>query len=555
MDQEIHREGDAIAEFFRVKVQGLLQTHQNRIRDLEENVIPAKDARIRELEKQVEALQETVARLQRSDSKADSRSSEPPRTTAAATTESEKEEEEEEEEEESDAAVDTTQDRETAVVEEETVVRGGSFDPSIKSSEDPSQSAATAGAEEHKEGEEAHALAQAAASTLPPTAATEESKALSEYDYFDPTTVFSPDADAAKARSREALMAEVYTASVEPPAATLPPIASLPPAEESKAPESTSLLSSPASLEPSKPQAMPRVIGPKAGKYSYYDMFEGATLPTSNAPPSGQGGGVIFLGPNVQVGSSVVFSGTVMPTAPPLPPASPSTEGPEEPEEASELESGGKLGNIGSMYDSFFGSAEAGATGYDMVDFAQSQGTASASEPQPHQPPAAAASMYDEVEFNAAPGAHPPSAIPATTTPAAAAAAYDSVEFSSGSGSQREPSATTQAPAAAAPSPGMDWNEQFQRATEMPTGTAAERLTRAVHMYRISKAFTEAARDLAKQIVDELRLPSEQRTIQPVDVGGVAGGEKYIRNGIFLKFARDWQGQYSFDIAVVYLPS
>lgn len=38
-----------------------------------------------------------------------------------------------------------------------------------------------------------------------------------------------------------------------------------------------------------------------------------------------------------------------------------------------------------------------------------------------------------------------------------------------------------------------------------------------------------------------------QKTIKPVDVGGYAGGEKYITQGILFKFAVDWKGLYGGD--------
>ncbi len=49
-------------------------------------------------------------------------------------------------------------------------------------------------------------------------------------------------------------------------------------------------------------------------------------------------------------------------------------------------------------------------------------------------------------------------------------------------------------------------------------------------------------------IIDELHLPLDQRTYVPAkSVGGIAGGEKYIINGIFFKIARDVRGIYGGD--------
>jgi hypothetical protein len=43
----------------------------------------------------------------------------------------------------------------------------------------------------------------------------------------------------------------------------------------------------------------------------------------------------------------------------------------------------------------------------------------------------------------------------------------------------------------------------------------------------------------------ECHLPFEQKTLKPVSVGGVAGGEKYIVSGILFKFAIDHYGLYA----------
>jgi hypothetical protein len=43
----------------------------------------------------------------------------------------------------------------------------------------------------------------------------------------------------------------------------------------------------------------------------------------------------------------------------------------------------------------------------------------------------------------------------------------------------------------------------------------------------------------AKTIVDEIHLPYSEKSIRPVDAGGVAGGVKYAHDGIFFKFAVD----------------
>jgi hypothetical protein len=50
------------------------------------------------------------------------------------------------------------------------------------------------------------------------------------------------------------------------------------------------------------------------------------------------------------------------------------------------------------------------------------------------------------------------------------------------------------------------------------------------------KEFKEVAVLSVKKIVAEMRLPIAERSIVPVDAGGVAGGEKFIHKGVFFKF-------------------
>lgn len=55
----------------------------------------------------------------------------------------------------------------------------------------------------------------------------------------------------------------------------------------------------------------------------------------------------------------------------------------------------------------------------------------------------------------------------------------------------------------------------------------------------LAQQFQEAAVSYGRLIISERPLPPEMRSIQPVDIGGVAGGDKYVHNGILFKFAAD----------------
>lgn len=71
--------------------------------------------------------------------------------------------------------------------------------------------------------------------------------------------------------------------------------------------------------------------------------------------------------------------------------------------------------------------------------------------------------------------------------------------------------------------------------------SVAERLSALVD------EFTATASQVGQQIISELHLPREQRTIKPIDAGGIAGGEKSIAKGIFFKLAVDLHALYGGD--------
>jgi len=64
----------------------------------------------------------------------------------------------------------------------------------------------------------------------------------------------------------------------------------------------------------------------------------------------------------------------------------------------------------------------------------------------------------------------------------------------------------------------------------------AESITAAAKLKGVLREFRDVATATASQIVEEMFLPLDERTIRPVDVGGVAGGTKFIHNGCFFKF-------------------
>lgn len=51
--------------------------------------------------------------------------------------------------------------------------------------------------------------------------------------------------------------------------------------------------------------------------------------------------------------------------------------------------------------------------------------------------------------------------------------------------------------------------------------------------------FRETAFTYGRLIISERAIDPQHRTIKPINIGGVAGGDKYIKNGILFKFAMD----------------
>eukprot|EP00013_Stygamoeba_regulata_P007665 CAMPEP_0177641970 /NCGR_PEP_ID=MMETSP0447-20121125/7343_1 /TAXON_ID=0 /ORGANISM="Stygamoeba regulata, Strain BSH-02190019" /LENGTH=984 /DNA_ID=CAMNT_0019144109 /DNA_START=147 /DNA_END=3101 /DNA_ORIENTATION=+ len=90
-----------------------------------------------------------------------------------------------------------------------------------------------------------------------------------------------------------------------------------------------------------------------------------------------------------------------------------------------------------------------------------------------------------------------------------------------------------------------NWNSEFQEVMtfghllycDSQPGTV--RLARYGRLSEISRNFTHAAETYAKIIISELCLPPEQKSIRPSEAGGIAGGLKYVVQGIFFKFVVD----------------
>ena len=80
----------------------------------------------------------------------------------------------------------------------------------------------------------------------------------------------------------------------------------------------------------------------------------------------------------------------------------------------------------------------------------------------------------------------------------------------------------------------IDWNGRFQKLLDSP-----DSIEKFGQLRNLANDFCFTAELYARVIISELYLPTCQKTIKPSSVGGVAGGQKFVVQGILFKFAVD----------------
>ena len=78
------------------------------------------------------------------------------------------------------------------------------------------------------------------------------------------------------------------------------------------------------------------------------------------------------------------------------------------------------------------------------------------------------------------------------------------------------------------------WNAEYQ--TLLDAKSSAEKYQR---LAALGRDFVQCAQIYGRVILSELHLPPAQKTIKPVSIGGVAGGEKFLIKSILFKLAKD----------------
>eukprot|EP01113_Clastostelium_recurvatum_P028334 TRINITY_DN3429_c0_g1_i2.p1 TRINITY_DN3429_c0_g1~~TRINITY_DN3429_c0_g1_i2.p1 ORF type:complete len:2680 (+),score=686.41 TRINITY_DN3429_c0_g1_i2:120-8159(+) len=113
-----------------------------------------------------------------------------------------------------------------------------------------------------------------------------------------------------------------------------------------------------------------------------------------------------------------------------------------------------------------------------------------------------------------------------------------------------EEETATEVPHEGSPNTGypIDWNGHFQELLLLPEGSQTEKERKFQRISSLSKDFLHIAITFGKIIISEAYLPNRFKTIKPVsNLGGQAGGEKYVYHGVLFKFACDWLGFYGGD--------
>jgi len=97
-----------------------------------------------------------------------------------------------------------------------------------------------------------------------------------------------------------------------------------------------------------------------------------------------------------------------------------------------------------------------------------------------------------------------------------------------------------------------DWTKEFQTALLLP-----DTVERGLRLHMLSQDFAEEAKRIGKIIIQERNVTVEEKRIRPLEEGsipdaetelGSAGGEKYLHNNIFFKYAIDANGLYGEDV-------
>ena len=84
----------------------------------------------------------------------------------------------------------------------------------------------------------------------------------------------------------------------------------------------------------------------------------------------------------------------------------------------------------------------------------------------------------------------------------------------------------------------VGWTARYQAVMARPKSTARERMVCAVEERRLFDEFAAHAARIAQRLVHEIHLPAAEKTIKPINSGGVAGGESLFSHAFL--FCLTW---------------
>src|SRR5690606_28284939 len=84
-----------------------------------------------------------------------------------------------------------------------------------------------------------------------------------------------------------------------------------------------------------------------------------------------------------------------------------------------------------------------------------------------------------------------------------------------------------------------DWNSEFHALLREP-----DSMMKFEHLAQLAQDFAYCAETYGKIIISEMMIPDDRKTIKPTALGGIAGGQKYLVQGILFKFSLDLHGLY-----------
>ena len=94
-----------------------------------------------------------------------------------------------------------------------------------------------------------------------------------------------------------------------------------------------------------------------------------------------------------------------------------------------------------------------------------------------------------------------------------------------------------------------DWNEEFQSllSTVSDDETVLDNQHSFEQLSELAADFAFTARAIGRIIISEKYLSKDEKTIKPVQMGGIAGGEKYVSHNVVFKFQVDYLSLYGGD--------